>query len=169
MKAFADDLLLHLYSESEAKTIIGDLLSLDTEWRLSLNLKKSVTLTNSKLAQIEGIPCQQETKYLGVRISIHKNKTASFAKKDIKRHLGHIKYKLRGCNSEVKEHLVSAFGKSILRYVGTPLYEAKVLNEKAVHQMETSLYREAHSLPNSASNKSILSIARRQQPILESI
>jgi len=69
---------------------------------------------------------------LGVRISIYKNQTLALAKKDIKIYLSHIKFKLRRCNSEVKEHLVSAFGKSILRYVGVPLYGARVLNEATI-------------------------------------
>jgi hypothetical protein len=69
---------------------------------------------------------------LGVRISVHKNQTLALAKKDINRYLGLIRYKLRRCNSEVKEHLVSAFGKSILRYVGVPLYGARVLYEATI-------------------------------------
>lgn len=98
------------------------------------------------------MPCKKESKYLGVRISTDKVRTQAFARTDIKRHLKHFKYKLRSCNVDVKEQLLQSYGRSIMTYIGTPLLGAKIFTSKQITQLEASLYREAHSLPNSISN-----------------
>lgn len=94
-------------------------------------------------------------------ICLDKHRTVTFAKEDIKRYLKSFKYRLRLCNAEVKEHLISSYGRSLLVYFGTPLLGAKMINETTINKMEASLYREVHSLPNSIGNKAILSLAQR--------
>jgi hypothetical protein len=121
LSAFADDLLLFLASVSEAKTIVKDLVSLESDWKIFLNIKKSVVLTQLKEDEIAGIPCKQSTKYLGMRISTQKHLTIAYARADICRHVKHFRYRLRNCNGDVKEHLISAYGCSLLRYLGVPL------------------------------------------------
>jgi len=102
-----------------------------------------------------------------MRISIFKHQTVTFARVDTKRYIKIFKYKLRNCNADVKEALTSSYGQSILRYLATPLLGAKIINDGDILSLEASLFRESHSLPNSVSNKSILSVAQRMRPTLE--
>lgn len=102
-----------------------------------------------------------------MRISVQKNQTIANAKADIKRNLKYFRFKLRNCNGDVKEHLISSYGCSILRYLGTPLLGAKLVDENQIERMEASLFREAYSIPNSVGNKSILNLARRQAPVID--
>ena len=97
-----------------------------------LNVKKSAILTKLKDTEIAGIQCKQQTKYLGMRISVHRCQTIAFAKADIKRNLRYFRFKLRNCNGDVKEHLISSYGCSILRYLGAPLLGAQLVDGKQI-------------------------------------
>jgi hypothetical protein len=71
-----------------------------------------------------------------MRISVNPHQTVSFVKSDTRRYLKLFKFKLRYCNAEVKEHLFSSYGKSLLRYLGTPLLGAKLIKECDIKRME---------------------------------
>ena len=67
--AFADDMLVMTNSKPELEQIINEFASLQTEWNLRLNRKKSEILTQEEGEEIGGIRCVKAVKYLGVRVT----------------------------------------------------------------------------------------------------
>ena len=68
--AFADDMLVMSNSQSEIEMVINELATLNVRWNLRLNKKKSEILTGEKLAEIGGVRCTQQVKYLGVKVTL---------------------------------------------------------------------------------------------------
>ena len=68
--AFADDMLVMSNSQPEIEKVIEELATLNTDWNLRLNKKKSEILTKEDLPEIGGIKCVKTVKYLGVRTTI---------------------------------------------------------------------------------------------------
>ena len=68
--AFADDMLVMSNSQPEIEQVIEELATLNTDWNLRLNKKKSEILTKEELPEIGGIKCVKMVKYLGVRVTI---------------------------------------------------------------------------------------------------
>ena len=62
--AFADDMLVMSNSQSEIEMVINELAILNVRWNLRLNKKKSEILTGERLAEIGGVRCTQQVKYL---------------------------------------------------------------------------------------------------------
>ena len=89
----------------------------------------SVILGKRAKPEIAGIPVRSEVKYLGLRINLEKSKTLQNCKNDIQKSLGHLKFKVRGCCLDVKEHILMAFSRSLAIYFLTPLTVAKILKE----------------------------------------
>jgi Reverse transcriptase (RNA-dependent DNA polymerase) len=66
--AFADDMLILTDSKAEMEEAIKELSKLEARWNLKLNKKKSQVITKDTTPDIEGVPCMQQVKYLGVPI-----------------------------------------------------------------------------------------------------
>ena len=77
----------------------------------------------------------------------------------IKRNLGHLKWKLRKVDLDIKETLTCVLARSILMYIGTPMVAAGLWKREDIDRMEAQLFREVNGLPNDISNKAILNVA----------
>ena len=74
--AFADDMLVMSNSQPEIEQVIEELATLNTDWNLRLNKKKSEILTKEYFTEIGGIKCLKSVKYLGVRVTIDRKEQA---------------------------------------------------------------------------------------------
>jgi hypothetical protein len=70
--ALADDMLVMSNSQSEIEMVVEELATLNSNWNLRLNKKKSEILTGEDLSEIGGVKCTKMVKYLGVRVTIDK-------------------------------------------------------------------------------------------------
>jgi hypothetical protein len=77
----------------------------------------------------------------------------------IKRNLGHLNWKLRKVDLDIKETLTCVLARSILVYIGTPMVAAGLWKREDIDRMEAQLFREVNGLPNVISNKAILNVA----------
>ena len=68
--AFADDMLVLTDSKAEMTMAIKELDHLSGVWNLKLNKSKSQVLTEDASADIPGIPCVTQFKYLGVPVHL---------------------------------------------------------------------------------------------------
>ena len=71
--AFADDMLIMSNNQHEVEMIIDELTTLQDNWNLRLNKKKSEILTGENLPEIGGVKCTKTVKYLGVRVTVPQN------------------------------------------------------------------------------------------------
>ena len=76
----------------------------------------------------------------------------------IKCNLGHLKWKLRKVDLDIKETLTCVQTRSILVYTGTPMVAAGLWKRDDIDRLEAQLFREVNSLPNVISNKAIMNV-----------
>ncbi len=74
-------------SKQEVEDIISELASLELNFNLHLNKKKSEILTGKDLEDIVGIKCRKEVKYLGVRVTTDRKEQRRIGKEQIQRNL----------------------------------------------------------------------------------
>jgi hypothetical protein len=65
-------MLVMYSSQPEVEQVIEELATLNTNWNLQLNKKKSEILTGENLPEIGGMKCTKTVKYLGVRVTADK-------------------------------------------------------------------------------------------------
>ena len=94
---------------------------------------KSQVLTDDNIPDIAGIPCATHVKYLGV--PVHKEQRDKCVA-SIKRNLGHLKWKLRKVDLEIKETLTCVLARSILVYIGTPMVAAGLWKKEDIDRLE---------------------------------
>ena len=68
--AFADDMLVMSNQKGEIEKAINEMTSLQDNYNLRLNKKKSEILTAEKVEHIGEIRCVRMVKYLGVKVNI---------------------------------------------------------------------------------------------------
>ena len=93
-------------------------------WNLRLNKTKSHVLTEENVSVIAGIPCATNVKYLGLPVHLDQKAQKEKCVASIKRNLGHLKWKLRKVDLDIKETLTCVLARSILVYIGTPMVTA---------------------------------------------
>ena len=91
---------------------------------MSLNKAKSQVLTDDNIPDIAGIPCATNVKYLGVPVHLDYKEQRDKCIASIKHNLGHLKWKLRKVDLDVKETLTFVLARSILVYTRTPMVAA---------------------------------------------
>ena len=128
-------------------------------WNLKLNKAKSQVLTEDSIPDIAGIPCDTHVKYLGVPIHIDQKVQREKCIASIKRNLGHLRWKLRKVDLDIKETLTCVLARSILTYTGTPMVAAGLWKREDIDRLEAQLFRDVNSLPNVISNKAIMNVA----------
>ena len=116
-------------------------------------------LTEENIPDIAGIPCATHVKYLGVPVHIDQKAEREKCVASIKRNLGHLKWKLRNVDLDIKETLTCVLARSILVYIGTPMVASGLWKREDIDRMEAQLFREVNGLPNVISNKAILNVA----------
>ena len=157
--AFADDMLILTNSKAEMTKAIQELDALSGVWNLRLNKAKSQVLTEDTSSDIAGVPCVNQVKYLGVPICLDQKIQREKCIASIKRNLGHLRWKLRKVDLDIKETLTCVLARSILVYTGTPLVAAGLWKREDIDRIEAQLFREVNNLPNVISNKAILNVA----------
>ena len=80
-------------------------------------------LTDDNIPDIAGILCANHVKYLGVPVHLDHKEQRDKCIASIKRNLGHLKWKLRKVDLDVKETLTCVLARSILVYTGTPWWQ----------------------------------------------
>ena len=85
----------------------------------------------------------------------------------IKRNLGHLKWKLRKVDLDIKETLTCVLARSSLVYIGTPMVAAGLWKREDIDRLEAQLFREVNGLLNVISNKAILNVACIMRNALE--
>ncbi len=128
-------------------------------WNLKLNKTKSQVLTEDNITDIAGIPCSTHVKYLGVPVHLDQKVQREKCYASIKRNLGHLRWKLRKVDLDIKETLTCVLARSILVYTGTPMVAAGLWKREDIDRLEAQLFREVNSLPNVISNKAIMNVA----------
>ena len=141
------------------KQAIQELDGLSEVWNLRLNKAKSQMLTDDNIPEIAGIPCANHVKYLGVPVHLDHKEQRDKCVASIKRNLGHLKWKLRKVDLDIKETLTCVLARSILVYTGTPMVAAGLCKREDIDRLEAQLFREVNSLPNVISNKAIMNVA----------
>jgi hypothetical protein len=128
-------------------------------WNLKLNKTKSQVLTEDNITDIAGIPCATHVKYLGVPVHLDQKVQREKCYASIKRNLGHLKWKLRKVDLDIKETLTCVLARSILVYTGTPMVAAGLWKREDIDRLEAQLFRDVNNLPNVISNKAIMNVA----------
>ena len=105
-------------------------------WNLRLNKAKSQVLTDDNIPEIAGIPCANHLKYLGVPVHLDHKEQRDKCIASIKRNLGHLKWKLRKVDLDVKETLTCVLARSILVYTGTPMVAAGLWKREDIDRLE---------------------------------
>ena len=73
-------MLLMSNSKQEIEEVISELASLELNFNLRLNKKKSEVLPWEDVEEIGGIKCRKEVKYLGVRVTTDRKDQRRIAK-----------------------------------------------------------------------------------------
>ncbi len=73
-------MLLMSNSKQEIEEVISELASLELNFNLRLNKKKSEVFTGENVEEIAGIKCRKEVKYLGVRVTTDRKEQRRIAK-----------------------------------------------------------------------------------------
>ena len=95
-------------------------------------------------------------KYLGVRVNVDVKLQRKTAKEQIYRNLNTLKWRLKNAEPDVVQQLTCCLARSLLIYIGTPMFVAGLWKRKDIDALEASLYRKILFLPNTISNKAIL-------------
>jgi hypothetical protein len=99
--AFADDMLVMSNSQPEIEQVIEELATLNTDWNLRLNKKKSEILTKEDLPEIGGIKCVKSVKYLGVRVTIDRKEQTQVTREQIDKNVKIMRWRLGRADSDV--------------------------------------------------------------------
>ena len=105
-------------------------------WNLKLNKSKSQVLTEDSILDIAGIPCDTNVKYLGVSIHIDQKVQREKCIASFKRNLGHLRWKLRKVDLDIKETLTCVLARSILVYIATPMVAAGLWKREDIDRLE---------------------------------
>ena len=99
--AFADDMLVMSNSQPEIEQVIEELATLNTDWNLRLNKKKSEILTKEGLPEIGGIKCVKTVKYLGLRVTIDRKEQTQVTREQIDKNVKIMRWRLGRADSDV--------------------------------------------------------------------
>ena len=91
-------------------------------------------------------------KYLGVRVNVDVKLQRKTAKEQIYRNLNILKWRLKNAEPDLVQQLTYCLARSLLIYIGTPIYVAGLWKRKDIDALEDSLYRKILFLLNTISN-----------------
>ncbi len=80
-----------------------ELTTLNQNWNLRLNKKKSEILTKEDLPEIGGIKCVKVVKYLGVRVAVDKKEQNRVTREQIDKNIKLLRWRLGRADSDVIE------------------------------------------------------------------
>jgi hypothetical protein len=90
-------------SQHEVEEVVEELATLNQNWNLRLNKKKSEILTNEDLPEIGGIKCVKVVKYLGVRVAVDKKEQNRVTREQIDKNIKILRWRLGRADSDVIE------------------------------------------------------------------
>jgi hypothetical protein len=82
---------------------VEELTTLNQNWNLRLNKKKSEILTNEDLPEIGGVKCVKVVKYLGVRVAVDKKEQNRVTREQIDKNIKLLRWRLGRADSDVIE------------------------------------------------------------------
>ena len=82
---------------------MGELTTLNQNWNLRLNKKKSEILTKEDLPEIGGVKCVKVVKYLGVRVAVDKKEQNRVTREQIDKNIKLLRWRLGRADSDVIE------------------------------------------------------------------
>ncbi len=82
---------------------MDELTSLNQNWNLRLNKKKSEILTKADLPEIGGVKCVKVVKYLGVRVAVDKKEQNRVTREQIDKNIKLLRWRLGRADSDVIE------------------------------------------------------------------
>jgi hypothetical protein len=82
---------------------VEELATLNQNWNLRLNKKKSEILTNEDLPEIGGVKCVKMVKYLGVRVAVDKKEQNRVTREQIDKNIKLLRWRLGRADSDVIE------------------------------------------------------------------
>ena len=80
-----------------------ELTTLNQNWNLRLNKKKSEILTKEDLPEIGGVKCVKVVKYLGVRVAVDKKEQNRVTREQIDKNIKLLRWRLGKADSDVIE------------------------------------------------------------------
>ena len=80
-----------------------ELTTLNQNWNLRLNKKKSEILTKEDLPEIGGVKCVKVVKYLGVRVAVDKKEQNRVTREQIDKNINLLRWRLGRADSDVIE------------------------------------------------------------------
>ena len=80
-----------------------ELTTLNQNWNLRLNKKKSEILTNEDLPEIGGVKCVKVVKYLGVRVAVDQKEQNRVTREQIDKNIKLLRWRLGRADSDVIE------------------------------------------------------------------
>ena len=80
-----------------------ELTTLNQNWNLRLNKKKSEILTKEDLPEIGGVKCVKVVKYLGVRVAVDKKEQNRVTREQIDKNIKILRWRLGRADSDVIE------------------------------------------------------------------
>ena len=98
--AFADDMLVMSNSKPEVEQVVEELATLNINWNLRLNKKKSEILISEDLPEIGGIKCVKQVKYLGVRVTIDMKEQTQVTREQIDKNIKLMRWRLGKADSD---------------------------------------------------------------------
>jgi hypothetical protein len=82
---------------------VEELTTLNQNWNLRLNKKKSEILTKEDLPEIGGVKCVKVVKYLGVRVAVDKKEQNRVTREQIDKNIKLLRWRLGRADSDVIE------------------------------------------------------------------
>ena len=80
-----------------------ELTTLNQNWNLRLNKKKSEILTKEDLPEIGGVKCVKVVKYLGIRVAVDKKEQNRVTREQIDKNIKLLRWRLGRADSDVIE------------------------------------------------------------------
>jgi hypothetical protein len=83
-------------SQHEIEMVVEELATLNTNWNLRLNKKKSEILTGEDLPEIGGVTCTKMVKYLGERVTVDKKDQRYVTREQIDKNIKLMRWRSEG-------------------------------------------------------------------------
>lgn len=152
LMAFADDILIRVKGVRELQSVIASLESLEASYDLILNKTKTVFLAKDKSIkqndEVAGVRRVDETKYLGVRVSLNKGAIKEKAKSQVMRNVASLKSRLRLLNNECINSVYTSYIRSLLVYYITPMVATAIMKKEEIAKLEGHIKRKILGFPN---------------------
>lgn len=117
------------------------------------------------MEEIEGVKITEQVKYLGMKLTMDVDQIKRDAMVSTEKNLGWIRNKVKFVDSDIKEHMICAYARSLIIYHGTPLVAAKVWKQQDIESLERRSYRKAYGLSHDIGGVTMMNVASSQEPV----